>query len=126
MFVKFRYHQVLWTYDDNIAEVGACNFFFVMKNDNGQKELVTPYLDGAILPGITRKSIIEFCQKDIDEKGADKAIVSKVTERLVKISEFIQMIDDGKIVECFGSGTAVTIIPVQKICNFFVNSYLKI
>lgn len=35
---KKGYHQILWTYDDTICEVGACNIFFVIKNDKGQKE----------------------------------------------------------------------------------------
>jgi branched-chain amino acid aminotransferase len=32
-------------------------------NENGEKELVTPPLDGTILPGITRRSILQLMQE---------------------------------------------------------------
>lgn len=40
--------------------MGVCNLFFFVKNKNGEKELITPELDGTILPGITRDSILEL------------------------------------------------------------------
>jgi len=54
---KRGYHQVLWTYSEYITEVGAANIFFLIENEKGQKELMTPELDGSILPGITRKTV---------------------------------------------------------------------
>jgi len=123
---KIGYHQCLWTYDDIISEVGACNVFFVVKNDNGQKELITPMLDGSLLPGLTRKTVLELIQADIDENGPDNAIVSKVTERQIRMTEMVKLIDEGKLVEFFGSGTAVTILPIQKLLHEGVERKLPI
>src|SRR5699024_781917 len=52
------YEQVLWldgVHQEYVEEVGSMNIFFVR---NG--ELLTPELNGSILPGITRKSLIEL------------------------------------------------------------------
>jgi branched-chain amino acid aminotransferase len=40
------YSQVLWLFGENdeITEVGAMNVFFVLRNDNGTKEIITPPL----------------------------------------------------------------------------------
>ena len=51
------FHNILWTYDGILSEVGVMNFFVVIINDQGEKEIITPRLDGSILPGITRRSI---------------------------------------------------------------------
>ncbi|KAF4524679.1 hypothetical protein B566_EDAN009523 [Ephemera danica] len=54
--------QVLWLFGDDhqLTEVGTMNIFVLLINDNGERELITPPLDGLILPGITRQSIIEL------------------------------------------------------------------
>ena len=63
-------HQCLWLLgsDDEITEVGAMNIFVLLKKENSSDlELVTPPLDtGVILPGITRRSVIELT-KEWDE-----------------------------------------------------------
>jgi branched-chain amino acid aminotransferase len=41
-----------------VTEVGTMNFFVFWKNEQGENELITPPLDGTILPGITRKSLL--------------------------------------------------------------------
>ena len=68
------------------------NIFFV---ENGK--LVTPALNGSILPGITRKSIIELA----------KELGYEVEERKVSIEELFEAYDKGELTEVFGSGTAV-------------------
>lgn len=52
--------QVLWLYgeDHQVTEVGTMNMFMFYINDSGEKELLTPPLNGLILPGITRDSIL--------------------------------------------------------------------
>ena len=45
---------------DYVTEVGTMNFFVFWKNEDGVDELITPPLDGTILPGVTRDSIIEL------------------------------------------------------------------
>ena len=59
------YSQVLWLFgdDDEITEVGAMNVFFVWENEDGRKEIVTPPLNrGDILPGVTRRSVLELAR----------------------------------------------------------------
>ena len=73
------------------------NIFFV---ENGK--LVTPALNGSILPGITRKSIIELA----------KELGYEVEERKVSIEELFEAYDKGELTEVFGSGTAAVISPV--------------
>jgi branched-chain amino acid aminotransferase len=50
--------QVLWILHDYVLEVGTMNLFVFWTNEKGVKELITPPLDGTILPGITRDSIL--------------------------------------------------------------------
>ena len=68
------YNQVLWLIGRNITEAGACNFFIYWINKKGEKELATPQLDGTILHGITRDSIIELASEDKRFKTAQKTI----------------------------------------------------
>ncbi len=97
------YDQVLWldaqefTY---IQEVGTMNIFFII-ND----EIVTPNLDGSILHGITRLSVIEL----LKSKGY------KVTERPITITEIVEASNNGTLQEAFGAGTAVGIAMIQEI-----------
>ena len=94
------YSQVLWldgVERKYIEEVGAMNIFFVVDG-----EVLTPMLQGSILPGITRKSTIELC----------KSWGMKVTERRITIQEIADAYDAGKLDEVFGTGTAAVISPV--------------
>ena len=47
----------------SVQEMGVCNLFFFMKNKHGEEELVTPSLDGTILPGVVRDSVIQLARK---------------------------------------------------------------
>ncbi len=97
---KEGYSQVLWldgVEQKYVEEVGAMNIMFLIDN-----ELITPALQGSILPGITRKSVLELC----------KSWGMKVTERRISIEEIAQAYDEGKLQEVFGTGTAAVISPV--------------
>lgn len=97
---KEGYSQVLWldgVEQKYIEEVGAMNIFFIVDG-----EVITPALQGSILPGITRKSVIELC----------KSWGMKVTERRISIAEIAEAYDAGKLDEVFGTGTAAVISPV--------------
>ncbi len=100
---KHGYTQVLWldgVHQKYIEEVGSMNIFFVIDD-----ELVTPILNGSILPGITRDSVITMAKKwNI-----------KVSERQISIDELIDAHDSGKLQEIFGSGTAAVISPVGEM-----------
>ncbi len=97
------YTQVLWldgVEQKYVEEVGAMNIFFVIGD-----EIVTPVLNGSILPGITRQSAVEL----------SKSWGLNVSERKISIDEVIQAHRDGILKEVFGSGTAAVISPVGAI-----------
>lgn len=97
------YDQVLWLdgiEHKYIQEVGTMNIFFKIDG-----EIITPNLDGAILKGITRMSVIEI----LEDKGF------KVTERPITIGEIIEAADSKTLEEAFGTGTAVGIAMVEEI-----------
>ncbi|GLD74110.1 branched-chain-amino-acid aminotransferase, cytosolic-like isoform X1 [Lates japonicus] len=62
--VKQGCQQVLWLYgeQEEITEVGTMNLFIYWTNDKGERELVTPPLDGIILPGVTRQSLLDLAR----------------------------------------------------------------
>jgi branched-chain amino acid aminotransferase len=105
--VQKGYSQIMWTFgpEHNVSEVGAMNIFFVMRLPDGSKELVTPALDGTILPGITRQSILEYARAS----GAFGA----VSERDIPMAELIRAAENGLICEAFGAGTAAVVTPVD-------------
>ena len=84
-----------------MEEVGTSNAFFVIGD-----EVITAPLDGTILPGITRDSVIAILKK----KGI------KVSERKLAIDEVVQAYKDGNFKEMFASGTAAVISPVGELC----------
>jgi len=102
---KHGYDQVLWLVDDVVSEVGVMNFFVLWKNKSGETELITCPLDGTILAGVTRDSVIEIA----------KSWNIKVTEKHFTIHELIKAHEEGRVIEAFGSGTAAVINPVGSI-----------
>ena len=97
------FSQVLWldgVERKYIEEVGAMNIFFKI---NGT--VVTPMLNGSILPGITRDSVINLC----------KAWGVPVEERRISIDELLEAQNNGTLEEVFGTGTAAVISPVGKL-----------
>jgi len=61
--VQSGWHNILWTHNGVVSEINGCNMLFVVDNGDGEIEIITPELDGSILPGITRKSILEILRK---------------------------------------------------------------
>lgn len=100
--------QVLWLFGDTleVTEVGTMNQFFVWINKEGEKEVITAPLDGTILPGVTRDSMLQLMR----EEGE-----FKVTERIYTLTEIIEAIEEDRIIEAFGSGTAAIVSPVKGI-----------
>ncbi|KAF9529456.1 branched-chain amino acid aminotransferase II [Crepidotus variabilis] len=112
------YAQNLWLHgpEHYLTEVGTMNLFVVFEQDNGDWELVTPPLDGMILPGVTRDSVLTLAREHSQGKkldGLDRKIT--VTERSVKMSEVKEAAEKNKLIELFGSGTAAIISPVDRI-----------
>lgn len=100
---KAGYTQVLWldgVEQKYVEEVGAMNIFFVIDG-----EIVTPMLNGSILAGITRDTVLDLAK----EWGLP------ATERRIEIDEVFQAAEEGRLNEVFGSGTAAVISPVGEI-----------
>lgn len=100
---KKGYIQVLWLDGIErkyIEEVGAMNVFFKI---NG--EVITPSLEGTILPGITRDSTIQLLKK----WGV------KITERRITVEELYEAHAKGTLEEAFGTGTAAVISPIGEL-----------
>lgn len=83
-----------------VEEAGVMNVFFVIGDT-----VVTPDLSGTILPGVTRDSVIALL----------KSMSIPVEERRVSIEEIAAAHADGRLQECFGTGTAATISHVSEI-----------
>ncbi len=97
------YDQVLWLdgrEQKYIEEVGAMNVFFKI---DGQ--IVTPALNGSILPGVTRQSVIQLLN----------SWQMPVEERRVSIEELYEASRNGTLEEAFGTGTAAVISPIGEL-----------
>ncbi len=94
------YDQTLWldgVERKYIEEVGSMNILFKIKG-----EVVTPELDGSILNGITRRTVLAVAK--------DWGVPA--VERRISVDEVISAYEDGTLEEVFGSGTAAVISPV--------------
>lgn len=94
------YSQVLWLdgiEHKYIEEVGSMNILFKIAG-----KIVTPMLNGSILAGVTRDSVITVCK----DWGLE------VEERRVSAEELHKAAKNGTLEEVFGSGTAAVISPV--------------
>ena len=97
------YSQVLWldgVERKYVEEVGAMNIMFKIDG-----KIVTPALTGSILPGITRMSCIELLKKE----------GYTVEERLISIDEIGAALEEGRLEEAWGCGTAAVVSPVGEL-----------
>ncbi len=97
------YSQVLWL--DGIErkyveEVGTSNVFFCIGD-----EVITPSLEGSILPGITRDTTIEML----------KSWGMKVVERRISLQEIVDAAKNSTLKEAFATGTAAVISPIGEL-----------
>lgn len=87
--------------------------FVVFRKETGGLELVTPPLDGMILPGVTRDSVLTLAREHAEGKlalpGLPKDIPLTVAERPVTMSEVRDAAKEGRLVELFGSGALLFI-----------------
>ena len=112
--------QNLWLFDDvdpitgkmeqYLTEVGTMNLFVAVVDKNtGVKELITPPLDGTILEGVTRNSVLALAEERMVTEGW------KVSERKIHMRELKEASAQGRLLEVFGSGTAAVVSPVRSI-----------
>lgn len=99
------FDQVLWldgAHHQFIEEAGLANIFFKIDGT-----VVTPELNGAILPGVTRESVIALL--------GDLEI--PVVERQVAFAEVAAAAQDGTLEEMFATGTAASVAPVAALTH---------
>ena len=97
------FSQVLWLDGKErkyVEEVGTMNVMFKIKG-----QLITAPLNGTILPGITRDSILHLMR----EHGLS------VKERPLTIDELMDAGRTGQLEEAFGTGTAAVISPIGQL-----------
>jgi branched-chain amino acid aminotransferase len=109
------YTQVLWldgVHRKYVEEVGTMNAMFKIDG-----KIVTAPLEGSVLPGVTRDSIITI----LKDWGYT------VEERLLSIDELIEASKTGKLEEAFGTGTAAVISPIGQLYyqgeEFVINDF---
>ncbi|MGK5065350.1 branched-chain amino acid aminotransferase [Janthinobacterium sp. LB3P112] len=96
--------QVVWldaVHREFIEEMGGMNLFFVYK-DGEKVTVVTPELTGTLLPGITRRSLLEMA----------KDLGYATEERKLSVQQWRDDIASGRMTEVFACGTAAVITPV--------------
>jgi branched-chain amino acid aminotransferase len=84
-----------------IDELGGMNIFLVRRDGS----MITPDLNGSILPGITRDSILTLAAAE----------GRKVEERPVTLEEWRDGARSGEIVESFACGTAAVLTPIGAV-----------
>jgi branched-chain amino acid aminotransferase len=100
---QLGYAQVLWldgVQRKYVEEVGTMNVFFKIGGN-----VVTPELQGSILPGVTRDSVLQLLR----HKGV------AVEERPISIDEVLEAYAAGTLEEAFGTGTAAVISPIGEL-----------
>ncbi len=95
--------QVLWldgVEKKYVEEVGSMNIMFKIDG-----KIYTAPCTGTVLPGVTRRSIIEL----LKDWGYE------VCEEHVAIADIMKAGHDGKLEEVFGTGTAAVVSPVKEL-----------
>jgi len=101
--INLGYRQVLWLDAKEhkyVEEVGTMNQFFVIDDI-----IYTAPLDGTILRGVTRDSVIKLAK----DNGY------KVKEEKLTIDKIVESTKSGNLTEAFGAGTAASIAPVGEL-----------
>jgi len=89
-----------------VEEMGGMNLYFVF-GEGSQARLVTPELTGALLPGITRDSLLTLAR--------DHGLSAE--ERRISTEEWEKGVKAGDISEVFACGTAAVITPVGRVAH---------
>ncbi len=100
---KLGCDQVLYLdalHHEAIDELGGMNFFVIKKN-----KLITPEMNGAILNGVTRRTLMELAP----------SMGLKPVEKRLTLKEVIDGVHSGDILEAFACGTAAVIQPIGEL-----------
>ncbi|CAG8961533.1 hypothetical protein HYFRA_00013951 [Hymenoscyphus fraxineus] len=103
--------QVLWVMerDCRITEAGTTNLFVVLRGEDERSVLITPPVDGMILPGIIRDSVLSLARERLEGRGWE------VVERVITMAELRDAAKDERLIEMFCTGTAAVVVPVKEI-----------
>ncbi|KZT35430.1 branched-chain amino acid aminotransferase II [Sistotremastrum suecicum HHB10207 ss-3] len=116
---KRGYDQLLWLLGEErrICEVGQMNFFVVTQREDGDLDLLTPPLDGTILPGITRNSCLQLAEAHTTGREPLDTLKEKLhpSERAITMADLLNFSNSGTLLEVFGAATAAVITPVGRI-----------
>lgn len=102
--LEYKCKDVLWLDARDhkyVEEIGTSNAFFIIGD-----EVITAPLEGTILPGITRDSVITL----LTEWGV------KVSQRPLLLADVLAASQNGTLKEVFASGTAAVISPIGTLC----------
>lgn len=89
------------------------NLFVVVKSSDGSgKELWTAPLDGTILEGVTRDSILDLAHERLVTSTQERWAVH---EKKFTMRELASLSESGRLLEVFGAGTAAVVSPVRTI-----------
>ncbi|KAJ5099265.1 Branched-chain-amino-acid aminotransferase [Penicillium argentinense] len=106
------FQQNLWLFgeEEYVTEVGTMNLFIALKNkETGKKELITAPLDGTILEGVTRDSVLSLARERLVPEGWE------ISERKIRMADVAEAAEEGRMIEVFGAGTAAIVSPVRNI-----------
>ncbi|KAJ6451315.1 aminotransferase [Mycena sanguinolenta] len=130
------YDQVLWLLNTGdgrklITEAGAMNFFAAVRRADGGTTFITPPLDGTILPGITRDSTLQLLRAYAQGSVALPPLPSpppgpiEIEERELALGELVEHAAAGTLLECFGTGTAVLVVGIERIGEVVIDKKLS-
>lgn len=109
---KRGFHQNLWLFGEEecVTEVGSMNFFVAVRDkETGKNVLMTAPLDGTILEGVTRDSVLDLARERLIPEGWD------VREEKFTMGDLVCAAGEGRLLEAFGAGTAAVVAPVREI-----------
>lgn len=81
-------------------------------------DILTPELDGTILPGVTRDSILKLAtehNKGSPLPGLSPNLRLEVKEQVIYVSDISRWSQEGRLIEMFGTGTAAIVAGIWKV-----------
>jgi len=113
------YNDVLWLHskEELIQSLNDASVFVLIINELGKRELITPPLNGLIVPGVIRQTILEMTRhwNEFD-----------VTERSISIHEIRTLRRQGRLLEMFSANTLANVVPILSIYYAPVRSLIRI
>lgn len=114
--VQKGYSTTLWLLGQEgiVTEAGASNFFAVVKDaSSGKTQILTcPLTTGVILPGITRRSVLELLRQKFADDENVEVLEKEFTDKDLDVAS-----KEGRLLEAFAVGTAYFVSPVGTICT---------